>query len=723
MRTTSRLFALLIVTMIFVGAAQTQMQSNITLINDASLTPTTEPLIVSGYDSPNISIALTSPANGSSVSGTFDINIVITSDFSSLNLTLLIESTVYPGYDHANLTTGAQAISVDSTSQPEGMLNFTLFFEYFAEKETYYLLYFVDNNAFNFEVSLYTPTNGSTLSGVASIDLNVTHDYGNLNLTVLVDGVAQAPYTPLLIASDDISILIDTSNLWEGYNNFTFIFEYDVLATSFYQELYLEYLIDNDGQPITVDHQSPAYGSEVANVFNMTLLIGSDYDPLNLTLYIEGVIHPDFNKTSIGIRIQTIQINTTGLDEGLLNFTFVLEYNVTGENARGTYFVEFFVNNHGAPSVEILLPEPLTTISGIADLWLNISSTYSDVYLNMTVDDMLVPEWNATLIPVGDGNYSLNSSRYENGNHNVSIIVYTAEGESSTIQVELIFLDHVRLFVSGISNYDEISGDGNIPVRIETPYDNVTLTLYVDDALVTDAINITLVPGLNIVQFNTSLFTEGEHNVTFKAYDDYGHKYSYTMVLVINNYGPPALRFATTADVVIGRAKFVVRVETDWTSLQISVYVDDVLVGEYQNTTVDVTEDTFTFYINVGNYSKAQHTVRVVVLTPEGETYEIERAFGFASFRIEEIASILLLFGLAMIIPLYRKRSGHPLRPVIILDVVFMGVVIAAFLILGINSLPFLTWHVNLASIWAIGSSLVFANWALPFIMMSEESE
>ncbi|MHA2396568.1 MAG: hypothetical protein ACXAC0_07680, partial [Candidatus Thorarchaeota archaeon] len=88
MKTTSRLFALLIVTMMFVGAAQTQMQSPFATQNDLSLMTPTETLIVSGYDSPNISIALTSPANGSSVSGSFDINIVITSDFATVNLTL-----------------------------------------------------------------------------------------------------------------------------------------------------------------------------------------------------------------------------------------------------------------------------------------------------------------------------------------------------------------------------------------------------------------------------------------------------------------------------------------------------------------------------------------------------------------------------------------------------------------------------------------------------------
>ena len=109
------------------------------------------------------------------------------------------------------------------------------------------------------------------------------------------------------------------------------------------------------------------------------------------------------------------------------------------------------------------------------------------------------------------------------------------------------------------------------------------------------------------------------------------------------------------------------------------------------------------------------------MLTPEGETSEIERVFGFASLRVEEIASGLFLLGLALLIPIYRKRQGHPIRPVIILDVVFFAVVAGTFFILGINSMAFLLWHVNLASIWAIGSSLVFANWVLPFLMTSEE--
>ncbi|MFW9974863.1 MAG: hypothetical protein ACFFDQ_06345 [Candidatus Thorarchaeota archaeon] len=720
MRKTSRLFALLFVIMMFVGVAQTQIQSPFTIHKNPNLITPTETFKVSGYDSPNITVTLTNPANGSSVSGVFDINVDITSDFGTLNLTLFIEGSIYSAYDQTPIGTGAQAITVDSTTQPEGMLNFTLFFEYLAEKETYYLLYFVDNDGVNFELTLYSPSNGSTLSGIVSINLNVTHDYGLLNLTVLVDGVAQAPYTPALIGSGDISIILDTSGFWEGYNNFTFVFEYNVLVTSEYQELFLEYLIDNDGEPITISHQSPAIGSQVAGVFNLTLLIGSDYEPLNLTLYVEGVIQSDFNRTEIGIREQVIQVNTTDLPEGLLNFTLVFEYNVTGENLRVTYYLEFVVNNHGVPSLEMISPVEFATISGVTNLWLNISSSYSEVYLNITIDGKIVPEWNATLVPAGSGNYSLNSSRYENGNHIVGVVIFTEEGLSASLSRELVFLDHIRVIVLEYASYDEILGEANIPVRITSPYPNGTLSLYISGVLVEEVNNITVYVGRNIIRFNSTLFSEGEHNFTFKAYDPYGHRYIFKILLVINNYGPPVLRFSTTSAVVIGIAAIVVAVDTNWQTLQASVYVDGNLMGDYRNLTVDVSDGTFTFYIDTSNYTKAQHSVLLVMMTPEYESTEIERMFGFASVRPEEVASILVLFGLAVAIPIYRRKEGHSIKPVIILDIIFLGVVALAFLILGISSIPFILWHVNLASIWAIGSSLVFANWVLPLLMTEE---
>ena len=140
------------------------------------------------------------------------------------------------------------------------------------------------------------------------------------------------------------------------------------------------------------------------------------------------------------------------------------------------------------------------------------------------------------------------------------------------------------------------------------------------------------------------------------------------------------------------------------------------LAAEYENVTVDVSSGSFTFTIDVSNYTKTEHTLRVVMTTEEGDTGKVERIFGFASLRLEEIVSLGILVGLALIIPLFRKRQGYSLKNVILVDTIFALVVVGAFLVLGISTVPFLLWHVNLASIWAIGGILVFTNWALPFV-------
>jgi hypothetical protein len=272
-----------------------------------------------------------------------------------------------------------------------------------------------------------------------------------------------------------------------------------------------------------------------------------------------------------------------------------------------------------------------------------------------------------------------------------------------------------------LANYDEISGTEELTIRVETPYDNVTLSLFVDGDPVTGLQNITVYPGTNTVNFNTTLYSEGEHVIKFLGRDAANHEWSTSLILIVDNKGAPTLLFATTSDVVTGVATFSVEVDTLWDELYIAVYVDDVIVSNYNNITFDVSSGVFTFTIDVGNYSKSEHTVRVLMTTIEGDTSEVQRVFGFASLRIEEIASMAILAGLALIIPLFRKRQGYSIRTVLIVDAMFTLVVAGAFIVLGIVTIPFLLWHVNMASIWAIGGTLVFTNWALPFVIGEPE--
>jgi len=722
MRKTSRILALMFVAFMILGSFQGQTITSDVNTNQPMDTQS-DILSPAAYDSPNITASLVSLANGSEVSGPFNITLNMGSDFTSLNLTLFVDDAIYLGYDHVNITASPSWIetitNIDSTTLPEGMLNFTVLFEYFTEKETVYLLYYVNNDAFDMSATLTTPANESRISGLESIDLNVISDVDTLNLTVFIDGeIYSSEFVD--VSTGDISVIVDTSTLFEGYDNFTLFFQYDVLATYFFYTMNLLYIVDNDGVPITIDHQSPANQTEVSGTFNLTLEIGSEYDPLEFTLFVDGVIH-EYNKSSIGVKTQIVPINTTGLPEGPLNFTLFFYYNVTGEDASAVYTLVFNVNNHLPPTIVILSPAADSTITGLTNLWLNISTTHPELYLNITVDGKITEEFNATSIIAGAFNYTFNSSRYSNGHHVIGITAYTGENAVTTTEITLIFLDYVRLYVFSLENYDVISGVQAFTIRLETPFDNATLSLFIDGSQIANLQNITVYPGTNSISFNTTLYSEGEHVVMFLGRDSSDHEWSTSLILVIDNKGAPTIRYATTDAVMIGVASFTIDVDSKWDELNVSIYVDDVVLANYDNVTVNVSSGTFTFTIDVGTYSKTEHTIRVLMTTPEGDTAEAERVFGFASLQMDEIVSMGILLGLAVIIPLYRKRQGYSIRTVLIVDAVFALVVVGAFLILGIVTIPFLLWHVNMASIWAIGGTLVFTNWALPFVVEEPE--
>ena len=459
-----------------------------------------------------------------------------------------------------------------------------------------------------------------------------------------------------------------------------------------------------------------------------------------MTLYVEGDIYPDYNKTPIGSEtnwIQNVTVNSTLLPERNLNFTLLFEENHTGVQQRETLGLRFEVNNQGLPSVELLAPEVNSIFTGLDTITLNISveifvntsltNMTPRVFLNVTVDGEITLEYNTANVSVGVNNYTINGSRYENGVHSLDITVFTDELEYSsaykdTINVTLTFLDHVRFAVTGLTNLNKISGQADIGVKVFTPYDNVTLSIYVDNILAVDVANITLNEGTNVVILDTTPFSEGEHNFTFKAFDSSGHSWIYSMILIIDNHGVPLIEFIGPEDeIVVGLANFTVKINSTWETVNLSVYVDDDIVLGYE--AISVAPGIYAFQIDTSNYTKWEHIVKVIVTTEEGESAEVESTFGFANFKIEEIVSLAILLGLALLIPLYRWRKGTPIRPVIIADSIFILVASVIFIILGVNSLSLIMWHLNLGSIWALGSALVFTNWAMLFISEYEEEE
>ncbi len=678
---------------------------------------------LASFDSQNISVSLVGPTNRSGVSGTFNITLNLASDFETLNTTLFIEGSIYSAYNKTALTPGIQNLTVNTGSLSEGNLNFTVLFEYenatWDERESYYLVYFVDNILPNFEVKLLTPANESTLVDTANLDLNITSDFDFINFTLLVDGVAYPSYDAVLITADSQTINVDTTTLREGWLNFTLIFDYAIVNVQEAHLYHLEFLIDNDGQPITLTLLSPTNQSQVSGVFNLTVEIASDYGVANLTLFVDDVIeYPQYNETLQSYGVHDLTLDTLVLDEGLNNFTLFLWHN----SETISYYYEFIVNNYGAPTVVILSPVPDATFTGVQALELNITSGQGSANLTVSVDGVVTPEYNSTTVSAGVGLYNINGSRYENGFHTVSVSVKTAEGLEGSASRQLYFLDHVRFYVRGVTNYDKISGNQTINLRFETPYEYVTISVYVDNVLVPDVNNVTVPAGDSQISFDTMSYDEGEHNVTFRAYSTGGFSWVYRLILVVDNHGPPTVTFeGPSAVVVVGVTTFTVKIESTWDTVNLSVYVDDIEVPTLVGLIVDVGE--VTFEIDTNMYSKWEHTVRVLVTTEEGLTGEAEDVFGFANIKVEEIVSMAVVLAIGFAIPLRRWRGGGKIRAVLIADLLFVAVVAGLFLVLGINSVAFALWHINFASIWAIGAAFIFTNWLVPMAIESEEME
>ncbi|MDF1539005.1 MAG: hypothetical protein P1Q69_08885 [Candidatus Thorarchaeota archaeon] len=475
-----------------------------------------------------------------------------------------------------------------------------------------------------------------------------------------------------------------------------------------------------DSDNITIVLQTPANQSTVEGTFNLTLDITSVNGPLNLTLFVDGEIYPDYNITSIGTGLQNVTVDTMTLPEGLLNFTLLFEDNTTRTNDKESYSLLFTVDNHGMPQVEILGPEAGGTFTGLDDLYLNITSDYSEVYLNVTIDGEMTSEFNHTLEPTGAANYTINGSRYENGHHDIKVFVYTEEGLQATDEITLYFLDYVRFWIGGITEYDHVAGDAEFQITVESPYDSVELSVYVDDVLASDVSNITINEGRSTFNIDTTGYSEGDHNFTFKAYDAFGHFWMSEWELVVDNHGAPSVEFVSpTEDLVGGYVAFTIDIDSTWDTVTVTVYVDD---DDNGTVYTDVTPGEFTFNIDTAIYDKWEHTIRVVVETDEGESVEIEEVYGFANMRLNEIVSLALLIGAALLIPLYRKKNGEPIKPAIILDLVYVAVLIAGYVILGVNSISSAIWHINLASIWILGGVLVFMNWVLPLLKEDYEN-
>ncbi len=723
MRKVSRIATLLVISIMMLSIIQIQPM-NYGQNTDMKQTMPYPDHIIAVFDSQNITVEDISPANGSLVSGSLGIDFNLTSDYGPLNLTLFVDDEIYPDYNLTVVGTGVQTATVDTTTLFEGLSNFTLFFEYIHnvtyDRESIYLNFIVDNDGESITSDVITPLNGSRLSGLVPMELNISSNYGPLNLTIFVDGEILSSYSQYLIGTGHQVIGIDTNNLREGLLNFTLQFWYNSSGTYDSKSYFLEYIVDNDGVPITVLLVTPTLGSTISGNATITIDVGSEYIPLSATLYIDGTTGT-IDGLSVNNGLIDFEVDTSSLLEGSHNFTFMFEFN---SSISQRLVLDFVVDNHGFPDIAIISPAEDGIFTGIDDMTVNITSTYAQVYANVSVDGAITPEYNQTLVNSGVLVMTFNGSRYENGLHTIEIIVWTEEDVlyQATDTREFNFLDYIRFDIVGVSQFTRIAGNQEIGIRVATPYATATLDVFEDGVPILELTDVSLAEGNNNIILNVTDTSEGDHNYTFIVSDDFGHSWTFTIPLIVDNHGVPTARFVSpTDDIVIGVVEFTVDIDTTWDELTMSVYVDDVLIEGLEDITVYDGENSF--ILDVSTFSKWQHKITLEFETPENETTSIEEIFGFASIRIEEVASLAILLAIGFLIPIIRWRQGQPIRPILILDLIFLGFAAGLFLIIGVSSVSTAIWHFNLTSIWTIGGLLVFCNWVYPLLSSLGEED
>ncbi len=722
MRRLSRITTLLVVSIMMLGIIQIQPM-NTPLQAEMKIQPFDTPAIA-GYDSLNITVEIIAPSNESIVSGSFDIDYNLTSDYGPLNLTLFIENSIYPSYNQTLVGTGLQTAGVNTTTLFEGLSNFTLLFEYNNsgeyDRESVYLNLIVDNDGESITADILTPTPGSKISGLVGMEFNITSNYGPLNLTIFIDGDVLSSYSRYLIGTGHQVIGINTNELREGLLNFTLQFWYNSSGVYDSKVYMVDYIVDNDGNPITILLVSPSPGSAISGITNITLDVGSEYIPLLATLYIDGIADQIVGQ-STGTGESDFTVDTTPIVEGMHNFTFYFEHN---ETVNQRLVLDFEVDNHGIPFITIISPEENGIFTGLDDITVNISSTWTEVYVNVTVDGVQTPEYNQSLEPTGIRDLTINGSRYENNLHEITITIWTEEGVSyqdSTTRV-FTFLDYVRFDIVGVSQFTHVSGSQDINVRVYTPFATVTLDVYLDGVLIPELTDYELAEGNNDISLNVTDISEGEHNFTFTVEDSFGHSWTYLISLIVDNHGLPTASFVSPSeDIIIGLVEFTIDIDTTWDELTMSVYVDDELVEGLTDLTV--TDGENTFILDVTLYTKWQHKITLEFQTPENETTSIEEIYGFASIRIEEVVSLAILLAIAFLIPFIRWRQGQEIRPILMLDAIYLLLTLGLFLVIGVSSITTAIWHFNLTSVWTIGGILVFLNWVYPLLTVFGEEE
>ena len=562
---------------------------------------------------------ITSPTEGSSVSGSITVTATATDDVGVTQLDLYVDGS-FSGTSAD--TTSPYSFPLDTALLANGAHTLmTTAFDAAGNASFSPIVNITSTNVPDTTpptAAVTSPTDGSTVSGAVTVTANVTDNVNILEVDFFVDGAFFATSTD---TSSPYSFVLDTSALSNGTHT--------LMAMAFDNagnegdSPTINFTTDNvpDTTPPTTAITSPTEGSTISGTTTVTATATDNVSISEVDLNVDGIFKGASTDTTSPY---SFTLDTTGLANGTHTFTTTAFDNAG--NAGDSAVVNATVDNTGgdttAPTAAITAPADGTTISGTTPVSVtatdNIGVTKVELYANGTLMDTL------TTAPY---DFSFDTAILTNGSHALMAKAYDAAGNignSATVNVTVSNGggggDTTAPTTSITSPTDGTTLSGTATVTADAA-DNVGVTkveLYADGTLMstdtTSPYSFTL---------DTTALSNGTHTLTTKAYDAAGNIGSSTTINITASNGgggggdttPPtaSITSLTNGSTISG----LITINADATDnvgvTKVELYVDGTLMG------TDTTSP-YSFPLDTTTLTNGAHSFMVKAYDAAGNT-------------------------------------------------------------------------------------------------------
>ncbi|HSX04546.1 MAG TPA: Ig-like domain-containing protein [Rhabdochlamydiaceae bacterium] len=512
-------------------------------------------------------VAITSPANGSTVANTVQITANATDNVGVTKVELYVDN----GLRFTD-TAPPYTFSLDTTGLTNGKHTIeATAYDAHGNWGTNQISVNVQNTVPDRtppSVAITSPASGSTVANTVQITANATDNVGVSKVEFYVDNVLKSTDT-----SSPYTFTLDTTGLSNGNHNVAAT-AYDTSNNSSTVAIILN--VQNkapDTTPPTVAITSPPTGSTVSKTVQITATATDNVGVSRVECYVDSVLK--FTDTAAPY---TFSLDTTGLTNGTHNIV-VVAYDTSNNSAasRISLNVQNNVPDLTPPTVAIASPKSGATVANTIQVSVNATDNVAVTRVELYVDNVL--KFTDTAAPY---TFSLDTTGLTNGKHTLEATAYDPHGNFSTAQIYVNVLNKVPDTTppsvaitspptgSTVSNTVQINANATDNVGVSR------VEFYVDSTL-----KSTNSAAPYTYSLDTTGLTNGSHSITVVAYDTSNNSAASRISLNVQNSAPdktpPQVAFSSPTDgAVVANTVLVNANATDNVGVtRVELYIDN----------------------------------------------------------------------------------------------------------------------------------------------------